>query len=77
MNLTSVNEVYAHIHREESRKGVMNPSSAIEKPAFISTSNRGERGGTSTRSRDRHFGTSDDRDHLKCEHCGRFRHTKD
>ena len=42
-HLPSLNEVYVHIHRDDRRHGVMNPS-FIEKSALVSTSTRGGRG---------------------------------
>lgn len=45
--LPSLNEVYAHIHREDRCRDVMNPSPSFEKSAFVSTSPRGGRGGNS------------------------------
>lgn len=77
MNLSSSNEVYTHIHKEEGPRGVMNLSSAVEKSTFISTSCRGGNGGSFTCGRGGHFVTSDDCDRLKCEHCGKSRHLKD
>lgn len=44
MNLPPLNEVYAHIHKEEGKRGVMNPSSSVEKLTFISSSSRGDVG---------------------------------
>lgn len=42
MNLsTSLNEVYAYIHREERERGVMNVPSPIEKSTLVSTYIRG------------------------------------
>lgn len=76
MNLSSLNEVYVHIHREDGRRGVMNVLSAIEKSTFISTSSRGGCGGP-THGHGWRFNTYDFRDHLKYEHCGKSRHTKD
>jgi len=73
----TLNEVYAHIHRE-GRRGIMTPVPSIKKSTLVSSMSRGGcgssmdcgRGGRSTYS-------FDDRDRLKCEHCGCFRHTKD
>lgn len=45
--LPSLNKVYAHIHRDDRRWEVMNPSPSFEKSAFVSTSTRGGRGGNS------------------------------
>lgn len=77
MNLSSLNVVYAHIHREEDKRGVINVPSAVEKSTFISTSSRGGCGSSPTRGCGGRFSTYDDRDCLKCEHCGWSRHTKD
>lgn len=68
--ILTLNEVDAHVDREEGQRGVMIPVPSIEKFALVSNSSRGGRGGRSTYS-------SDDRDRLKCEHCGHFRHTND
>lgn len=74
----TLNEVYAYVHREESRRGVMNPTPSIEKSALVSSSSRGDRGGFIGRGRgSKSSYLSDDRDRLKCEHCGRSRHTND
>lgn len=71
-------EVYAHIHYEESRRGVMSLTPFIEKVALILSSFRGSRGNFLGRGRGgRSAHLSNDRDRLKCEHCGRHRHTKD
>lgn len=76
-SLPSLNEVYAYIHREEGHQGVMNVSS-FEKSALISTSNRGDHGVNNGRGRGGRMPfTSDDQDRLKCNHCDRWRHTKD
>lgn len=46
MNLSSsLDEVYAYVHREEKRRGVMNQLPSIEKSALVSTSTRGGQGG--------------------------------
>lgn len=76
MNLSSLNEVYGHVHREEGRRRVTNMSFAVEKSSFISISTRGSCGGSFTGGHGRCFGTSNDRDHLNCEYCGRSRRTK-
>lgn len=74
----TLTEVYAHIHREESRRRVMSLAPSIEKAALVSSSFRGGHGNSLGRGyggRSTHL--SDDRDFLKCEHCGHYRHTKD
>lgn len=49
--------------------------STVEKTELISSS---ARGGSSRCGHGVNFSlSSDDRDRLKCEHCGRFRHTKE
>lgn len=73
----TLNEVYAHVHREEGRRGVMNPASSIKKSTLVSSSSKGGRGSFMGRGRNRSTYLSDDRDRLKCEHRGRFRYTKD
>lgn len=56
----------------------MNISSIVEKSAFVSSSSQGGRGGSAFRGHGGRLGTSlDDRDRLKCEHCGRPTHPKD
>lgn len=76
--LLSLNEVYAHIHRDDKCQGVMNLPSSIEKSTLVSTTTRGGRGGNSWRGcGGRQNLTFDERDRLKCKHCGRFRHTKE
>lgn len=57
MNLSSLNEVHDHIHREEGRRGVMNMPYVVEKSVFLTTSSRGGRGGSSTRGCGRYFST--------------------
>lgn len=75
--LLSLNEVYAHIHRDDRRRGVMNLS-LTEKSTPMPTSIRGGRGGNFGRSHGgRQNFTSNDRDRLNCEHCGLSRHTKE
>lgn len=77
-SLLSLNEVYTHIHHDDRCQVVMNPSPSIEKSAFVSTSTRGGRGGNSWCGHGgRQSFTSNDKDRLKCEHCGRSRHTKE
>lgn len=50
----------------------------VEKSAFISTSQQGGRGGScGHRGGVRSVFNGDDMYKLKCEHCGRSRHTKD
>lgn len=66
----TLTELYAHIHREESRRGVTSLAPSIEKAALILSSFKGGRGGIFVH-------LSDDCDHLKCEHCDHHRHTKD
>lgn len=39
--LPLLNEVYAHIHREEGHQGMMYSPSSFEKSTLISTSTRG------------------------------------
>lgn len=74
----NLNEVYAHIHHEEGRCGVMTPTSSIEKSALVSSSSRGGRGSFMGNGRGcRSTYSSDDRDRLKYEQCGCFKHTKD
>lgn len=83
----SLSEVYSYVQEEEDCQHAMfspPPPSSIEKSVFISSTQHGGRRG----SRDRGGGgrgsfqdgkgsfSSDERDKLKCEHCGRFRHTK-
>lgn len=69
----TLNEVYAYVHREEGRREVMNPAPSIEKSTLISSSSNGHRGSFMRRG---HSGRStplfDDRNRLKCEHCGQF-----
>lgn len=72
--LPSLDEVYTHIHRDDRHRGVINNSPFIEKLALVSISTRGGNSGHGRGGRSNfHF---DDRDRLKCEHCGRFSHTK-
>lgn len=54
---------------------MMNIIASFEKSALVSTSTRGGHGGNTSRGRG--FSTPDERDRLKCDHCGRLRHTKD
>lgn len=70
----TLNEVYAHIHHEEGRREVMTPASSTKKSALVLSSSRGGRGNFMGCGRGGR-GTSDDRDRLKCEHCGHFKHT--
>lgn len=76
MNLSSLNELYVHIHKEEGKRGVINVQSVVKKSAFISTFSQGGRGDSTCGCGGR-FSTYDDCDCLNCEHCGRCRHTKD
>lgn len=56
----------------------MNLPSSIEKSTLVSTTTRGGRGGNSWRGcGGRQNFTFDERDRLKCKHCGRSRHTKE
>lgn len=74
----TLNEVYAHVHYEEGQHGVMIPIPSVEKSALVSSSSRGCRGSFMGRDRcGRSTYSSNDRDRLKCEHCGHFRHIKD
>lgn len=64
MNLsTFLNEVYAYIHREKRRQGVMNVPSPIEKSTLVSTFSRGGQGGATRSGHDGRFsGSSNGRD---------------
>lgn len=44
--LHSLVEVYAYVHREERRRGVMSLAPSIEKSTFVSSSSIGGRGGS-------------------------------
>ena len=61
-----VEEAYASIKRETIRRGIMKPSSDLE--------SSGIGGGFTVKGRT--FRRDDDRNHLKCTHCGGTRHTK-
>lgn len=67
-----------YAHREGRQRGLMNLSALVEKLALVSTFTRRGRGGTTGHGRGGRFSnSSDDRDRLKCEHCGQSRYTKD
>lgn len=69
---------FMHMYIERKDKGVMNVSLAVEKSALVSSSVRSGRGDPSEHGHGGKFSPSfDDRDKLKCEHCGRSKHTKD
>lgn len=73
----TLNEVYVHIHRE-GRRSIMTLTHSIEKSTLVSRTFRGGRGSSMGHGRGgRSTYSHDDRDRLKYEHCGRFRHTKD
>lgn len=77
-HLLTLTEVYTHIHCKESRHEVMSLAPSIEKAALVSSSFRSGRGNSLRRGHgSKSTNLSDDRDRLKCEHCGRHRHTKD
>lgn len=65
----TLDEVYAHNHKEEGRRGVMNMIPFIKKSALVSSSIRGD---CSKFTKCGHGGqfsnSSDDKDRLKCEH---------
>lgn len=70
--------MYAYIYREEEHYGVINLSSSFEKSTLIFTSTRGGRGGNNEHGRGGKMNfISNDQNRLKCEHCGRLRHTID
>lgn len=74
-----LNEVYAYLHREEKDHRTMVQLAQLKRSAFISSSQRGGRGGN-THGRGgggRFSGTSDDCHRLKCEHYGHNHHTND
>lgn len=48
--LSLLNEVYAYVHREERRRGVMNSITSIEKSTLMSSFGRRGRGGSGDRS---------------------------
>lgn len=84
----SLSEVYSYMQEDDGHQHAMlssPPPSSIEKSAFISSTQRGDRGGSHGRGGGgrgsfqdgRGSFSGDERDKLKCEHYGRFRHTKD
>lgn len=84
---SSLNEVYSYVQEEEDRRHAMlnpPPPPSFEKSTFISSTQHGGRGGFRGRGSSRgSFSdgrggfSGDDRDKLKCEHCGHFRYIKD
>lgn len=76
--LPSLTEVYAFVHKEELRTGIMNISSTFEKLALVSSSTKGGCGVHGGHGLGRRYNlASNDRDRLKCGHCDRSRHTKE
>lgn len=75
--LLPLDEVFSYLSQEEDRRNLMTQSSQpiIDRSALVSSIQRGGRG--SFRGRDHGVSPYDDKDKLKCEHCGPSRHTKE
>nr|CAD1835548.1 unnamed protein product [Ananas comosus var. bracteatus] len=68
----SLREAYAYVQQEESRRNVMIYHPTFEKSAFSSTA-----ASKTIKSIQNKGSDLIDKDHLKCDHCGRSRHTKE
>nr|CAD1831665.1 unnamed protein product [Ananas comosus var. bracteatus] len=68
----SLREAYAYVQQEESRRNVMIYHPTFEKSALSSTA-----ASKTIKSIQNKGSDLIDKDHLKCDHCGRSRHTKE
>ena len=70
----SLRETYAYVQQEESRRSVMLHQISHERSALVTNSAVKGAKGNLIRANDQ---SQLDKDQLKCDHCGRTRHTRD